>query len=72
MPTDTQLERKQNMTTKTVRELQVGDTIIQSGTEKTITSIVKADNIWWIWSEDKKSVNVRSCDYLTTFKVVVK
>ena len=70
MPTDTQLERKQNMTTKTVRELQVGDTIIQSGTEKTITSIVKADNIWWIWSEDKKSVNVRSCDYLTTFKVV--
>lgn len=60
------------MTTKKVNELQVGDTIIQSGTAKTITSIVKADNIWWIWSQDKKSVNVRSFDYLTTFKVVVK
>ena len=60
------------MTTKTVHELEVGDIIIQSGTAKTITSIVKADNIWWIWSEDKNHVNVRSCDYLTTFKVVVK
>lgn len=57
------------ITTKTIHELRVGDMIVDLGKTKTVTSIRKVDNIWWIWSDDK---SIRSFCYLTNLKVVVK